>query len=73
MFVMQKVIKPKDSSRSQKFVIYPYQALEESVMNSLYHSDYREWEPVVITVEPQGITIQNVGGLDRSISAADIS
>jgi len=28
---------------------------------------------VVITVEPQGITIQNVGGPDRSISAADIS
>ena len=39
----------------------------------LYHRDYREWEPVVITVEPQGITIQNVGGPDRSISAADIS
>ena len=27
----------------------------------------------VITVEPQGITIQNVGGPDRSISAAEIS
>ena len=73
MLVMQTVIKPKDSSRSQKFFTYPYQALEESVTNSLYHRDYREWEPVVITVEPQGITIQNVGGPDRSISAADIS
>lgn len=73
MLVMQTVIKPKDSSRSQKFVTYPYQALEESVTNSLYHRDYREWEPVVITVEPLGITIQNVGGPDRSISAADIS
>lgn len=47
--------------------------MEESVTNSLYHRDYREWEPVVITVEPLGITIQNVGGPDRSISAADIS
>ena len=73
MLVMQTVIKPKDRSRSQKFFTYPYQALEESVTNSLYHRDYREWEPVVITVEPQGITIQNVGGPDRSISAADIS
>lgn len=62
-----------DSNRSQKFFSYPYQALEESVTNSLYHRDYREWEPVVITIEPQGITIQNVGGPDRSISAADIS
>ena len=41
--------------------------------NSLYHRDYREWEPVVITVEPKGITIQNVGGPDRSIPSADIS
>ena len=72
MLVMQTVIKPKDDNRSQKFFTYPYQALEESVTNSLYHRDYREWEPVVITVEPQGITIQNAGGPDRSISKADI-
>ena len=72
MLVMQTVIKPKDDNHSQKFFTYPYQALEESVTNSLYHRDYREWEPVVITVEPQGITIQNLGGPDRSISKADI-
>ncbi len=73
MLVIQTVIKPKDSNRSRKFFTYPYQALEESITNSLYHRDYREWEPVIITIEPQGITIQNVGGPDRSISTADIS
>ena len=73
MLVMQSITKPIDDYRSDKFYTYPYQALEESVTNSLYHRDYREWEPVVITVEPDGITIQNVGGPDRSISAADIS
>lgn len=73
MLVMQTVIKPKDNNRSLKFFTYPYQALEESITNSLYHRDYREWEPVVVTVEPEGITIQNVGGPDRSISATDIS
>lgn len=73
MLVIQSIIKPKDDYHSKKFYTYPYQALEESVTNSLYHRDYREWEPVVITVEPNGITIQNIGGPDRSISAADIS
>lgn len=73
MLVMQSIIKPNDDYRSKKFYTYPYQALEESVTNSLYHRDYQEWEPIVITVEPDGITIQNVGGPDRSISAADIS
>ena len=73
MVVMQTIIKPKNDNHSIKFYTYPYQALEESVTNSLYHRDYREWEPVVITVEPKGITIQNVGGPDRSIPSADIS
>jgi ATP-dependent DNA helicase RecG len=73
MVVMQTIIKPKNDNHSIKFYTYPYQALEESITNSLYHRDYREWEPVVITVEPKGITIQNVGGPDRSIPAADIS
>ena len=73
MVVMQTIIKPKNDNHSIKFYTYPYQALEESITNSLYHRDYREWEPVVITVEPKGITIQNVGGPDRSIPTADIS
>lgn len=52
MVVMQTIIKPKNDNHSIKFYTYPYQALEESITNSLYHRDYREWEPVVITVEP---------------------
>ena len=73
MVVVQTIIKPKNDNHSIKFYTYPYQALEESITNSLYHRDYREWEPVVITVEPKGITIQNVGGPDRSIPSADIN
>ncbi|MCQ2289699.1 MAG: putative DNA binding domain-containing protein [Muribaculaceae bacterium] len=73
MLVRQFVAKPKDDFRSRKYFSYPYQALEESVTNSIFHRDYREWEPVVITVEPDGVTIQNVGGPDRSISNADIN
>ena len=73
MLIVQTIIKPKNNNHSRKFFSYPYQALEESVTNSLYHRDYREWEPVVITIEPQGITIQNIGGPDRSISTADIN
>lgn len=47
---------------------YPYDALEEAVVNSLYHRDYRQYEPVEITIEPDGISILNCPGPDRSIS-----
>ena len=36
---------------------YPYQAMEEAVVNSLYHRDYQDREPVEITVEPDKISI----------------
>ena len=48
MVVMQSIIKPKNDNHSIKFYTYPYQALEEGITNSLYHRDYREWEPVVV-------------------------
>ena len=72
MLVMQSVRKPTDDNRSIKYYTYPYQAIEESIANSLYHRDYREWEPNVVTIEPDGITIQNIGGPDRSIARTDI-
>ena len=45
----------------------PYQALEEAVVNALYHRNYNEREPVEITIEPNRISILNHGGPDRSI------
>ncbi len=71
--IVQKVVKPQNDHHSEKRYSYPYQAIEESITNSLYHRDYRQWEPIVITIEPQWLTIQNVGGPDRSIPSDDIS
>ncbi len=46
---------------------YPYEALEEAVVNALYHRDYQVREPVEIRIYPNSITIINYGGPDRSI------
>lgn len=45
-----------------------YQALEESVVNAMYHRDYQEQQEVEITIEPDGIRILSLSGPDRSIS-----
>lgn len=70
--IKQKIIKPADTEKSDKIFNYPYQALEEAVVNALYHRDYQEREPVEITIEPTHIDILSYAGPDRSISAEAI-
>lgn len=66
--IKEQIIKPKDQAESIRFFNYPYQALEEAVVNALYHRDYQVREPIEITIEPQGISILSHSGPDRSIS-----
>lgn len=51
---------------------YPYNALEEAVVNAFYHRDYMKHEPVTIEIEPECIRIINCPGIDRSVSDASI-
>ena len=52
---------------------YPYQAIEEAVVNAFYHRDYMSYEPVTIEIEPDCINIMNFPGIDRSISDKTIA
>lgn len=65
--VKERIIKQENDEHSIRFFNYPYQALEEAVVNALYHRDYTEREPVEITVEPDKISVLSHGGPDRSI------
>ena len=65
--IKEQIKKQADDEHSIRYFNYPYQALEEAVVNALYHRNYNEREPVEITVEPNRITILNHGGPDRSI------
>lgn len=64
----EKVIKISDSEVSKRYYNYPYQSLEEAIVNAMYHRDYQVYEPVEITIEPNMITILSFSGPDRSIS-----
>lgn len=70
--IKQRITKLSDTEKSVKVFNYPYQALEEAVVNALYHRDYMEREPVEITIEPTHIDILSYAGPDRSISAEAI-
>lgn len=65
-FIQQKMV--EFNNKIEPYYNYPYQALEEAVVNALYHRDYQEREPVEITIEPHQISILSYAGPDRSIS-----
>ena len=44
--IKKQIIKPKDRAQSITFFNYPYQALEEAVVNNLYHRDWTIRESV---------------------------
>lgn len=70
--LFETVQKVSGQQEANRFWNYPYDALEEAVVNSMYHRDYLQHEPVEITIEPDGITILNCPGPDRSIPMSAI-
>lgn len=65
--IKKQIIKPKDRAQSITFYNYPYQALEEAVVNSLYHRDWTIREPVEITIEPERISVLSFSGPNHTI------
>ena len=68
----EHVRKISGRQEAERFWNYPYDAIEEAVVNSVYHRDFLQYEPIEITIEPSGISILNCPGPDRSISKEDI-
>ena len=68
----EHVRKVSGRQEADRFWNYPYDAIEEAVVNSVYHRDFQQHEPIEITIEPSGISILNCPGPDRSIPKEDI-
>ena len=73
LIIREKVIKVPNQMEALRIFNYPYQAIEEAVVNAFYHRDYISYEPVTIEIEPDCINIMNFPGIDRSISEKTIA
>jgi ATP-dependent DNA helicase RecG len=71
--IREKVIKVPNQMEAVRIFNYPYQAIEEAVVNAFYHRDYMSYEPVTIEIELDCINIMNFPGIDRSISERTIA
>lgn len=66
--IKQQIFKVDGQAEAVKIWNYPYEALEEAIVNAVYHKDFLVREPVVITVTQNTIEIVTYPGLDPSIS-----
>lgn len=60
-------IKNPRKAEADKFFNYPYQAVEELLVNAVYHRSYEIREPIEVRILPDRITIASYPGPDRSI------
>ena len=66
--IEEKVVKIQGQAESERYVNYPYNALEESIVNAVFHKSYREPEPVEIRIYLDSIVIINFPGVEKHIS-----
>ncbi len=66
--IEQKVVKINGQAESERFFNYPYNALEEAIVNAVFHKSYREAEPVEIRIYVDSIQILNYPGLAKWIN-----
>lgn len=72
VFLVEYIQKHPDRAEADRFFNYPYVALEESIVNTMYHRDYALREPVEIRIHPDRIEILSFPGPDRSIKREDL-
>ena len=65
--IEEKVVKVDGKAEAERFFNYPFNALEEAVVNAVLHKNYREDVPVEIRIYLDQIQIINFPGPDRYI------
>ena len=65
--IIEKTVKIQNEEKSVKCVNYPYNALEEAVVNAVFHKSYREDVPVEVRIYLDRIMIINFPGPDGYI------
>ena len=71
-YLNETVIKRSDRAESTRVENFPYAAVEEAVVNAIYHRSYEEREPVEVRISPEELAVRSFPGPDRSIRLADL-
>ncbi len=66
-YLSETVIKHPDRAEATRLVNFPYAAVEETIVNAIYHRSYEEREPVEVRITPSELAVLSFPGPDRSI------
>ena len=71
-YLKQTVIKHPDRAEAERLWNFPYAAIEEAVVNAVYHRSYEIREPIEVRITPEELVVLSFPGPDRSIRLADL-
>ena len=71
-YLKETVIKHPDRPEAQRFWNFPRAAIEESVVNAVYHRSYEIREPVEVRITREDLLVLSFPGPDRSIKLDDL-
>lgn len=71
-YLKEIVRKVPDRAQAQRVWNFPFAAIEEAVVNAVYHRSYEEREPIEVRITPQELTVLSYPGPDRSINLDDL-
>lgn len=70
--IEERILKIEGQAEAVRYFNYPYQAIEEALVNAVYHRGYDIREPVEVRIMEDRIHIVSYPGPDRSISEKSI-
>jgi ATP-dependent DNA helicase RecG len=72
-FIVEHVFKRGGRAEADRFVSFPYAAVEEALANAVYHRGYDVREPIEVQVTPADMTITSYPGPDISVRIDDLN
>ena len=71
-YLKEAVVKHLNRPEAERFWNFPLAAIEEAVVNAIYHRSYEIREPVEVRINAQELVVLSFPGPDRSIRLADL-
>lgn len=71
--IKERIKKIDNEAEAMRFFNFPYAAIEESLVNAVYHRSYEIREPVTVTLTSEGLEIKSFPGPERYITDEDLA